>query len=137
MPSVSSDGVDTVRASIESAGALDRPKLVVPDGTMPEGVVRVEATDSSYHAYVEVGLGGDLEVRGLYDNPRLARTGEGENHLTDWVDSKGLEDGRSALVDVIVDGEQYGLRAPGERAVYRVVEGPDDALSSIAEDLDG
>ena len=137
MPSVSSDGVETVRASIANAGALDRPKLVVPDGTMPEGVVRVAAGDATYHARVEVGLDGDLELRGLYDNRRLARTGEGENRLAEWVEDAGLEAGRSALVDVVVDGEQSGLRAPGETAVYRVVETPDDDLASIAEDLDG
>jgi hypothetical protein len=133
MPSVSSDAVETVRASIASAGALDRPKLLAPERTMPEGVVRVEADETTYHAAVEVGL----ELRGLYDNARLARTGEGENHLGRWVDAKGLEAGRSALVDVVVEGEQYGLRAPGETAVYRVVDSPDDGLASIAEDLDG
>ena len=137
MPSVTSDGVETVRAAIERAGALDRPKLVVPEGTMPEGVVRVDADGTTYHAHVEVGLDGDLEVRGLYDNARLARTGEGENRLGEWVEAAGLEAGRSALVDVVVEGEQYGLRAPGDRAVYDVMETPDDSLASIAEDLDG
>lgn len=137
MPSISSDGVETVRAAIESAGALNRPKLVVPDGTMPDDIVRLDADGTTYHAPVDVGLGDDLEVRGLYDNARLARTGEGENHLTDWVDSKELEAGRSALVDIVVDGEQYGLRAPGERAVYQVAETPDDSLAAIAEDVDG
>lgn len=137
MPSVTSDGVETARATIEQSGALDRPKVVVPDGTMPEGVVRVEAGDDSYYAPVDVGLGGDLEVRGLYENRRLARTGEGDNRLADWVEATDLEAGRTVLVDVVVDGEQYGLRAPGERAVYRVVEGPDDDLAGVAEDLDG
>jgi hypothetical protein len=137
MPSVSSDGVETVRASIERSGALDRPKIVVPAGTIPEGVVRADADDRTYHAPVDVGLDGDLELRGLYENARLARTGEGENHLSAWVESVGLEAGRSVLVDVVVEGEQYGLRAPGDRAVYEVVESPDSDLASIAEDLDG
>lgn len=137
MSRVSSDGVETVRASIEQSGALNRPKLVLPEGTIPDGVVRVDADETTYHADVDVGLGGDLELRGLYENARLARTDEGENHLGGWVESKGLEAGRSVLVDVVVDGEQYGLRAPGERAVYRVVDQPDDSLASIAEDVDG
>lgn len=137
MPSVSSDGCETVRASIERDGALDRPKLVVPEGAVPEGIVRVDAAETTYHAPVEVGLGGDVELRGLYDNARLARTGEGENHLAEWVESAGLEAGRSALVDVVLEGEQYGLRAPGDRAVYDVMDEPDDSLASIAEDLDG
>lgn len=137
MPRVSSDDVETVRASIENAGALDRPKLVLPEGTISEGVVRVDADETTYHARVDRGLGGDLELRGLYGNARLARTGDGENDLETWVEAKDLEAGRSALVDVVVDGEQYGLRAPGERAVYQVVEAPDDSLASIAEDVDG
>ena len=137
MPGVSSDGVETVRATIVESGALDRPKLRVPDGTMPEGVVRVDAGRSTYHAPVEVGLDGDLEVRGLYDNARTARQRDGDNHLAGWVDDEGLDPGRTALVDVVVDGEQYGLRAPGEDAVYRVVEAPNDDLASIAEDVDG
>lgn len=137
MPSVSSDGVETIRASIQQAGALDRPKLVVPEKAIPEGVVRVEADETTYHAYVEVGLDGDTELRGLYENARLARTGDGQNHLGEWVTDAGLDAGRSALLDVVVEGEQYGLRAPGERAVYDVVETPDDSLASIAEDVDG
>ncbi|MFQ3320435.1 MAG: hypothetical protein ACI8UR_002434 [Natronomonas sp.] len=137
MPSVSSDGVDTVRASIEQSGALDRPKLVVPDDVLPEGTVRVDADETTYHAVVDTGLGGDLELRGLYDNARLARTGEGENQLEEWVESCGLEIGRSALLDIVVEGEQYGLRAPGTRAVYQVADSPDDSLASIAEDVDG
>lgn len=137
MSRVSSDGVETVRASIEQSGALNRPKLVLPEGAVPDGVVRVDADETTYHADIDVGLGGDLELRGLYENARLARTGEGENHLAGWVESKGLEAGRSVLVDVVVDGEQYGLRSPGERAVYSVVEQPDDSLASIAEDVDG
>jgi hypothetical protein len=137
MPSVSSDGLETVRATIVESGALDRPKLSVPDDTLPEGVVRVDADRTTYHAPVEVALDGDLELRGLYDNARLARERDGENHLGEWVDAQGLEAGRTVLLDVVVEGAQYGLRSPGEDAVYRVVETPDDDLASIAEDVDG
>ncbi|WP_254839603.1 DUF7112 family protein [Natronomonas marina] len=137
MPSVSSDGVETVRGTIVESGALDRPRLRVPDGTIPEGVVRVDADGGPYHAPVETDFGGEVELRGLYDNPRMARERDGENHLAAWVDDQGLETGRTALLDVVVEGEQYGLRAPGDSAVYRVVESPDDDLASIAEDLDG
>ena len=137
MPSVTSDGVDTVRAEIVESGALDRPKVRLPDGTAPEGVVQIDADGSTYHAPVVVALDGDLELRGLYDNARMARERDGDNRLAAWVDEKGLAPGRTVLVDVVVDGQQYGLRAPGEEAVYRVVDSPDDDLASIAEDLDG
>ena len=137
MPSVTSDGVETVRATIVESGALDRPKVSVPDGTMPEGVVRVDADGATYHAPVAIDVDGDLELRGLYDNARMARERDGENRLREWVDDQGLAPGRTVLVDVVVEGEQYGLRAPGDSAVYRVVESPDDDLASIAEDVDG
>ena len=137
MPSVTSDGVETVRATIVESGSLDRPKVSVPDGTMPEGVVRVDADGATYHAPVAIDVDGDLELRGLYDNARMARVRDGENRLREWVDDQGLAPGRTVLVDVVVEGEQYGLRAPGDSAVYRVVESPDDDLASIAEDVDG
>ena len=137
MPSVTSDGIETVRATIVESGSLDRPKVSVPDGTMPEGVVRVDTDGATYHAPVAVGFDGDLELRGLYDNARMARERDGENRLREWVDDQGLAPGRTVLVDVVVEGEQYGLRAPGDSAVYRVVESPDDDLASIAEDVDG
>lgn len=137
MPRVSSDGVETVRAEIVESGALDRPKIALPDADLPEGVVRVDADDTTYHAPVAVNLEGGVELRGLYGNPRLARERDGDNHLTDWVESAGLEAGRTVLVDVVVAGEQYGLRAPGTDAVYDVVESPDEDLAAIAEDLDG
>ena len=70
MPSVTSDGVETVRATIVESGSLDRPKVSVPDGTMPEGVIRVDTDGATYHAPVAVGFDGDLEFRGLYDNAR-------------------------------------------------------------------
>jgi hypothetical protein len=104
---------------------------------MPEGVVRVDADGATYHAPVAIDFDGDLELRGLYDNARMARERDGENRLREWVDDQGLAPGRTVLVDVVVEGEQYGLRAPGDSAVYRVVESPDDDLASIAEDVDG
>ena len=137
MPSVTSDGVETVRATIVESGSLDRPKVSVPDGTVPEGVVRIDADGATYHAPVAIDVDGDLELRGLYDNARMARERDGENRLREWVDDQGLAPGRTVLVDVVVEGEQYGLRAPGNSAVYRVVESPDDDLASIAEDVDG
>jgi hypothetical protein len=137
MARVSSDGLETIHGTILESSALDRLKLGVPDGAMPEGVVRVDAGRPTYHALVEVGLDGDLELRGLCDNVRMARERDGQNHLEDWVADNGLEAGRTVLLQVVVEGAQFGLRAPGEDAVYRVVERPDDDLAAIAEDVDG
>jgi hypothetical protein len=36
-----------------------------------------------------------------------------------------------------VPGELYGLRIPGERAVYEATRGPPSSLADIARNLDG
>ena len=40
------------------------------------------------------------------------------------------------LVDVAEAGFFYGLRAPGEAAVYEVPDRPDDGLAAIARELE-
>lgn len=136
MTNVTSETVESIRVAIDTTGSLARPRLVLPDDQVPETVIRIVADDRTYHAPVEQGLSGDPEIPGLYANVRLARERSGENILPQWLETHDLSVGRSALLDVVVDGEQYGLRAPGERAVYRVVESADEGLESIAESLD-
>lgn len=136
MTNVTSDAVETIRVDVDTTGSLDRPRLVVPEGQVPETVVRVVADERTYHAPVERAISGDLEITGLYGNTRLARERAGENLLPTWLSNHNLSAGRSAHLDVVVDGEQYGLRAPGDRAVYHVVESTNDSLQSIAETLD-
>jgi hypothetical protein len=36
----------------------------------------------------------------------------------------------------VTPGYLYGVRVPGDRAVYRVTREPDDSLSAIAERLE-
>jgi hypothetical protein len=139
--SVPSDAVDSVRATLERAGRTDRPKIVVPDDArdaVPEGaVVRLSADGATYHARVELAIDDSLELRGLYDNARLAREGDGENRLAAWADGQGLDFGRTVHLDVVDEGFFYGLRAPGERAVYRVPDRPDEGLADIARQVEG
>ncbi len=136
MPTVTSESTETIRASIVAVGAVDRPTVSLPDGTISEGVVRVDADETTYHAPITRGLSGDLELSGLYENARLARTQDGTNHFPSWVERHGLDIDRSVLLDVILEGTQYGLRAPGNRAVYEIIDAPDDSLASIADNLD-
>jgi len=130
--------VETVRAEAARAGRTDRLKLVLPDDErlFPETVARVVLDGDTRHARIERGLGGDRELRAVRDNPRLAREAEGPNRLPGWLDDAGLTAGRSVLVDVVDPGTLYGLRAPGERAVYTPVETPEDSLADIARDLE-
>jgi hypothetical protein len=138
--SVPSDAVDSVRATLERAGRTDRPKVVVPEDAhdrVPEGeVVRLSLDGAVRHATVDLAIDDSLEIRGAYDNPRLAREADGENRLVEWVEANGLDFGRTVHLDVVEAGFFYGLRAPGERAVYQVPDRPDEGLADIARDVE-
>lgn len=138
--SVSSDAVDSVRATLARAGRTDRPKVTLPDDArdrVPEGtVVRLVLDGTTRHARVERALDDTLELRGAYANARQAKEGDGENHLLAWADDHGLDFGRTVHLDVVLEGEVYGLRAPGERTVYSVPETTDSSLADIAEEVE-
>ena len=139
---VSSDAVPTVRATLAKHGATGRLKLELPADEAErfplDEVVRVVLDGEQYFARVERPLTGDeLLISGVFETPSAARNpGEGENHLTSWCEDNGRSAGGSVLVDIIEDGFQYGLRAPGGRAVYDALEQPDGSLASIASDLE-
>jgi hypothetical protein len=155
MPRVPSDdeGLASIRVSLARSGGTRRPCVRIPeddelDGRVESGtceslemaagdVVRVAIDREEYHAPVTADSTGRL-VRGAFDNRRLAReAGEGENRLVAWLDANGREPGESVVLDVVVPGELYGLRIPGERVVYEATRGPRSSLSDIARDLDG
>jgi hypothetical protein len=130
------DTVETHRAAVESVGRTDRLRVALP-GTLdlsPDDTVRLSLDGDDSHALVSESLEGSLELRGAYDNERLAREdGEGDNRLLEWLRSAGLDDGRSVLLDELVAGSHYGLREPGSRVVYTVREPPAESLSDIAD----
>ena len=136
---IRSDGsaVETIRATVERSGGTRRPEVRLPDeriGDVPEDVARVVVDGTEYHAPVVSGA-GTTALRGAYANPRRARRREGTDHLAEWVDERGIGFGRSVHFDVVVPGEQHGLREPGEDVVYEVQRGPDEALQEIARDV--
>jgi hypothetical protein len=133
--------IETFRATVESVGRTDRPKVVLPEDAGEaldaDEVVRLVVDDRTYHTRVDVDLDGGRELRGAFRSPTLARDPDaGEDHLAAWLAETGIETGNSVLVDVVTEGFQYGLREPGARAVYEVAEKPDDGLASIARDID-
>lgn len=138
--SVPSDAVESVRATVERAGRTDRPKIIIPESArdrVPEGEpVRLSFGGSVRHATVELAIDDSLELRGAYDNARLAREDEGPNRLVEWFDDVGLDFGRTVHLDLIDEGFFYGLRAPGERAVYHVPDRPDEGLAELAEQVE-
>ena len=155
MPRVPSDGEDvaSVRVTLARSGGTRRPCVRLPDDDALDGrvesgdcdalgvsagdVVRVAFDREEYHARVDGDSEGRL-LRGAFDNRRLAREpGEGENRLIEWLDANGREPGDSVVLDVVVPGELYGLRVPGERAVYDANREPRSSLTDIARDVDG
>lgn len=154
MPRVASDdeSVAAVRVSLARSGGTRRPCVRLPadealDRRVESGscdalaladgdLIRLVIDRSTYHARVVADTEGRL-LRGAFDDRRRARTpGEGANRLMEWLATNDCEPGESVVLDVVVPGEQYGLRLPGERTVYDVVRGPRSSLSDIAADLD-
>jgi len=155
MPRVPSDGEDvsSVRVSLARSGGTRRPCVRLPDDDALDGrvesgscdalgvsaadIVRVAIDREEYHARVASDSKGRL-LRGAFDNRRLARdAGEGTNRLVGWLDANDREPGEGVVLDVVVPGELYGLRIPGDRTVYDANRGPRSSLADIARDVDG
>lgn len=155
MARLSSDdpSVAAVRIHVARSGGTRRPCVRLPDdasladsvesgtaetlGLTDGEVVRLIIDRETFYARIVADTNGWL-LRGAFDNRRLARDpGAGENRLVEWLRETDGEEGDPLLLDVIEAGDAYGLRLPGERAVYDVDAGPRDSLADIARDLDG
>jgi hypothetical protein len=135
---IRSDGVETIRATVKRSGGTHRPAISLPADRaeeFPESPIRVTIDGTEYHAPLVSGADG-VALRGAYANPRRARERAGTDHLAAWIDDRGIDFGRSVLLDVVVPGEGYGLRAPGEDVVYTVRQGASTGLQDIARDLE-
>ncbi|MFB6155104.1 MAG: hypothetical protein ABEJ22_04355 [Haloferacaceae archaeon] len=139
--SVPSDhpSVRTYRAEIARSGGTRRPcvrPVETVDALGDGDLFRLVLDGETYHARATEDARG-LVLRGAYDNRRLARSpGDAENRLVEWVADAGLDVGSALDLDEVEAGYQYGLRAPGDRAVYEVTRKPKDSLASIAERLE-
>lgn len=133
--------VTTVRTTVTEQGAMGRPVVTVPADAavdLSPGVVRLALDGTEYHALVERPLTGDgLRISRAADSPDDARNGDGRDRLREWIESGDARIGGSVLLDEVEPDFKYGLRAPGERAVYDATEAPDENLASIAEDVEG
>lgn len=131
--------VTTHRGRLVRRGGTRRPAVELPaeerDALPADGTVRLVVDGHQRHAPVG-DRGESRAIFGAYENARRARERDGRDRLAEWVDARGLEFGRSVHVDVVEPGEVYGLRVPGEEAVYEVERGPTESLRRIAEDLD-
>jgi len=52
------------------------------------------------------------------------------------IDDVDVAFGDSVHFDVVTEGHKYGLRSPGNRAVYTATDGPDSSLADIARSLE-
>ncbi|MFB6097274.1 MAG: hypothetical protein ABEJ74_07795 [Haloferacaceae archaeon] len=130
--------VRTFRAHLARSGGTHRPCLRLPDEVdLAAGdVIRLVLDGTQYHAPVSEDAQG-LLVRGAFDNRRLARAaGEGENRLVEWAAAHDRDPGDAVDLDEVQAGYLYGLRVPGERAVYEATERPNQSLADIARDLE-
>lgn len=124
---------------------MNHPKLVLPEDAdsdsdtelFPESnsSVHVVLSGQQYHARIERSFDGIPEIRAVRDNARLAREGEGENRLHEWFEASDLGYGRSVHVDVVEQDHLYGVRLPGDRAIYTDTPKPNSSLADIARDL--
>jgi len=131
--------IDTVRGTLAETPAGIRIELPDDDrDSFPVGeVVRIVRDGDERFAAIERALTGEAVIPGIYDSPRFAREpGSGADRLPAWADDHGIRAGGSVLVDVVEPGFLYGLRGPGESAVYTAREPPSASLSAIAADLE-
>ena len=136
------DGVATLRARLERSGGTRLPCLRVPEGaalSAGDEVLLVLDGDQR-HATVTSDSKG-LLVRGAYDDRRRMREatrgggGDAENRLVEWAREHDRGPGDAVDLDEVDPGYLYGLRVPGERAVYTVTKRPDKGLQDIADSL--
>lgn len=138
---VTDESLTSVVGSVDRAGGTRRLEVRLPtdgEASFPVGdVVRVVLDGTERRARVDQTADGTPVFRGVYDTPSQARDpGSAANRLDEWVDSEGLEAGRSVHVDVVEPGFKYGVRAPGDDATYESTGRPDQGLADIAASLD-
>lgn len=138
MDRISSDNpaVETIRARVARHGGT-RKRIDLPEGSLPaEEVVRLVIDGTTYHATVESGFADGPHLSGAYETPDGAREGVGTDHLGEWLDRTGRPIDGSVLVDVVEPDFAYGLREPGEEAVYEAIEKPKESLADIARSIE-
>lgn len=132
------DGIPTYDGVVTRHGRTGRYSIrFPPEAALSSGsVVRIVLDGTEYRTRpVQPFRAEGIEIRGVFDSARQARESQTSDiHITPWIEAHGLEAGRTVHLDIVVEDFRYGLRAPGENAVYDPTE-PDSSLRDIAEDL--
>jgi hypothetical protein len=130
--------VETFDATIGRHGGTTRPEVrIEADLEAASGsLIRLVLDGQEYRAQLEAGTPGSLVLRHAAPSPSEARNpGTGTNELHQWIESKDIRIGQTVHLDVVEPGFRYGLRAPGEQAVYESGR-PDESLAAIAEQFE-
>lgn len=130
--------IESVRAQVVRHGG-GRGRLEIPNGVLPDadGMMRVVIDEEIRFGSIVTNAGEEDDwLTGVYDSPRLARSGSGENALDQWLEDHDRSIGSSVHVDIITHGYAIGLRAPGDRELYPSVESPSSSLDAIARSLE-
>lgn len=128
--------VETVRVRLVAHGPKTAVAVPTSVSVPTDDLVRVAIDGTTYHGQFEDFADGP-RLTGLFDTPTVARApGDGTNRLQEWLSDLDQSRGQSLQLDIIESGFKYGLREPGERAIYDAPTPPDDGLASIARDLD-
>ncbi len=129
--------IRTIPASIGRRGGTTRPEVRVDEALEVEtgALVRLVLDGSEYRARIVRSTDGTPTIRHAASSPRMARNpAEAANALGEWIDDRDLSISYRLALDVVEPEFRYGLRAPGETAVYKSGR-PDDSLASIARNI--
>jgi hypothetical protein len=130
--------VETVAATVSRDGPTRRVMVTVTAelAVEPGDLVRLVIDGTEYRAPVEDEGNGVLGIRHAARSPSEARApGEADNALLEWLEEQGFDIGGTLHLDVVEPGFRYGLRGPGESAVYQTGK-PDDSLAAIARQVE-
>lgn len=130
--------VETVDATVVRDGPTTRTVVETDADLETSGadLIRLVLDGTEYRARIEPVGSGRYRIRHAAKTPRMARNpSDGENKVLEWVSGQDLSVGRTIHLDIVEPGFRYGLRAPGEKAVYESGR-PDDSLAAIARQVE-
>ena len=129
--------VTTYTGTVVRYGTRRHAVAFPADCPLAETVLRVVVDGTELFTQLQTGADGRWLLTGLYDRPATARAPDGQSPvLTQWLADRDLDRGRTAYLDVIERDVKYGLRGPGEEAVYDAPDSSTAGLMDIARELD-
>lgn len=129
--------VETVPATVARDGPTRRPMVTFSADLElePGDLMRLDLDGTEYRAPIEKAGEDALGLRLAARSPTQARNpGDGDNALLEWLEERTVDVGQTLHLDVVEPGFRYGLRMPGEKAVYQSGR-PDQSLAAIARQV--